>query len=298
MENCTEFSRAQFSNINCSFAIGAYERAREGDEIADYRILRALAAGHISTIYEADNAFGTRVRLREFAIPDECDRQRLLERLIEGGDWLRRIDHANICRMIDSFVHDGKFYYALEMKGGATLPELFDRAAVKSLAHRSSIALKMAELIQALHESDSGNIHGHVYPGVFRLDDNGSIYLADYGFAHNLITQSSGVFNGDISYAAPEQLGGEASQSADIYGLAASIFYLHAQKAPPPLCPSSLSAHGVNKDPRLDVLIEQCTAYSASDRPKAIADVVELLQMIESSPTEKKLAFSGRGKSQ
>ena len=160
----------------------------------------------------------------------------LLER---EASTLRNLDHANIPKYIDSFTVDsGKekvFYLVQELAPGKTLAQWVEEKHRFSEAQVFKIAQSLLESLKYLQSFSPPIIHRDIKPQNILLDENGEIYLVDFGavqdtYRHTVTGGSTVV--GTFGYMAPEQFRGAATPATDLYGLGATLIFLLARQDP------------------------------------------------------------------
>ncbi len=104
---------------------------------------------------------------------------------------------------------------------GAGPGRLEDREAAR-------IGVQAAEALAYAHAQ--GVIHRDIKPSNLLLDERGTVWVTDFGLAHDASeTQSltnTGDFLGTLRYLPPERLGGRGDARADIYGLGVTLYEL------------------------------------------------------------------------
>ena len=118
----------------------------------------------------------------------------------------------------------------------------------------------MAEALAYAHAQ--GVIHRDIKPSNLLLDDQGTVWVTDFGLAHDasdtMTLTHTGDFLGTLRYVAPERLDGRGDARADIYGLGVTLYelacgrpafaetdramLLHPALAPRPAPPTSAGA--------------------------------------------------------
>jgi len=86
------------------------------------------------------------------------------------------------------------------------------------------IGLQASEALQYAHQNDT--LHRDIKPGNLLLDNDGRIWIADFGLAKALQDDDvtcSGDVVGTMAYVAPERFRGETTKSSDIYSLGVTL---------------------------------------------------------------------------
>ncbi len=103
------------------------------------------------------------------------------------------------------------------------------RSSVGSDYYRNiaKIGLQAASALSYAHEHET--LHRDVKPGNLLLDDEGVVWMADFGLAkaieHDNVTWTGDII-GTLAYMAPERFEGHASALSDIYSLGLTLYEL------------------------------------------------------------------------
>ncbi|MFK7821881.1 MAG: serine/threonine protein kinase, partial [Planctomycetaceae bacterium] len=167
---------------------------------------------------------------------------------------LARLDHPNVVPAY-SFTQDENYAY-LVMKlvrgyglnqliageGGPAIRSLYDELT-KDWTRFASLAADVASGLAHAHEY--GLIHRDMKPGNLLLDDQGKVWIGDFGLA-KMLEGSNLSLTGDVvgtpRYMAPEQLHGSADARSDVYSLGLTLYELATGQ----------SARGAKWQPTLD----------------------------------------------
>jgi serine/threonine protein kinase/tetratricopeptide (TPR) repeat protein len=247
------------------------------ETIGPYRILGVVGSGGMGIVYRGRHAeTGEEVAVKTV-------------RLTRGGHLsglrreiraLERLRHPNVVRVLESGVHEGAPWYAMELLEGTTLRDLIRRgrvttpapvsatvvepltpdddvpdappATARELELRAALTLarRLCDPLAYIH--GEGIVHRDLKPGnVFVLTD-GRPVLVDFGLA---LESAAGVSretlaeswetSGTILYMAPEQIDGDLVDArTDLYALGCVLYELVTGR-PPFAGPSSaiLLAH-------------------------------------------------------
>lgn len=138
-----------------------------------------------------------------------------------------------VCSVYDIFADYGTAYVISEMVDGITLLELVRRNK-KPLEWDTAKALFMPLISAFSRLSKAGILHLAVSPDTLVVSRTGKMYISDFSTPN--ARQIGTFFNFDFNkgYTAPEQYikGYKLTQAADVYGLAASLFFALAGFAP------------------------------------------------------------------
>lgn len=202
-------------------------RAHIGERLGPYRVVEIVRRGGMGIVFRGERADGAfeqtvAIKLIPASIAGETART-LFER---ERQYLARLEHPNIARIIDAGVTDRDTpYYIMEYIDGANIDvDLRERSAGRReiLEH----FLQLCDAVAYCHRSMI--VHGDIKPGNIMIADK-RVRLLDFGIGQ-LLDEEMG-YDGDRSvhayspgFAAPEQVRGEpATIQSDIYSLGAVL---------------------------------------------------------------------------
>jgi eukaryotic-like serine/threonine-protein kinase len=207
---------------------------RPGDTFGPYRIVRRIAGGGMSFVYEAardDAEFQKRVAIKfvRQGIDDEAG----IERFRGERQILAQLEHPNIARLLDGgTTADGSPYLVMEFVAGVPV----DRFAVEGALSRTQhiqLFLQVCEAVQYAHSNLV--VHRDIKPANILVTADGVPKLLDFGIAKLLTGGPGGETVAALTpeYASPEQvLGRSITTATDIYSLGLLLFLLLADRLP------------------------------------------------------------------
>ena len=222
-----------------------------GLQIADYELLRHVAGGATSDVYEGRHAASGQPVAVKVLYREHCLDDAIVTRFLNEACALQELRHARILTIITwGRLLEGRPFMVLEWLPH-TLAQALARAggAVPSRV-AASLAAQMAEALAALH--DRGAIHRDLKPANVLLTREdlatAEIKLADLGLAKILRETTAaaaplGVFPistggsdrlGTWEYMAPEQWirSKSVDPKADVYALGVLLFQMIAGRLP------------------------------------------------------------------
>jgi WD40 repeat protein/tRNA A-37 threonylcarbamoyl transferase component Bud32 len=219
-------------------AIGPYDAASlttgPFPNVPGCEILSELGRGGMGVVYKARQIRLNRLCAVKILLPEKHTGAEARARFLAEAETIARLDHPNIVQIYDLGEHEGLAYFQMEyIEGGSLARRLDGTPWVPEPAARM-----VAQLARAVAEAHRLEIvHRDLKPGNVLFKDDDTPKVVDFGLAKSLETDSkltqSGVFIGTPSYAAPEQVDGQAVDKAvDMYALGA-IFYHMLTGRPP-----------------------------------------------------------------
>ena len=237
----------------------------EIEQVQDYRIVRELGRGGMGIVYEAfHQALGRRVALKVLPKRISGDK-RALGRFNREARAIAKLHHTNIVPLFEVGEDNGHSFLAMQLIAGQSLSSLIadaeslrtlapdhderkrasasesgrsqlaklsDPSISESLRERAfrwvaNIGAQTADALAYAHHRDI--IHRDVKPSNILLDDQGVVWLSDFGLAKMDDDEGltlSGDFVGTLRYIAPEHFNQQCDERADIYGLGLTLYEL------------------------------------------------------------------------
>ena len=207
----------------------------QGDLFGPYRIVRRIAAGGMSVVYEAERAdaeFFKRVAIK--LIQHGIDNAAAAERFWIERQILAQLEHPSIVRLLDGGTHDGLPYLVMEYVEGVSIDE-FARSHQLSRAERLRLFLHVCDAVQYAHRNLV--VHRDLKPNNILVMADGMPKLVDFGIAKLLSADpraaAATIHALTPEYASPEQVAGRAAgTSTDVYSLGVLLFVLLADRLP------------------------------------------------------------------
>jgi serine/threonine protein kinase len=183
-----------------------------------YRVGALLGSGAMAQVYRAyDLKLERPVAIKRFtSTANSIDRRRFEDeaRLLAG------LSHPGLVTIYDAGRHENSQYLVMRLVDG---PSLHVALAKQQPTVDEVLALADRLLSTLAHVHAHGIVHRDIKPSNILVDLDGDVYLADFGLARLVDTDSitrSGEIVGTAAYLAPEQVRGEkATPAADVYAL-------------------------------------------------------------------------------
>ena len=229
-----------------------------------YMLVRRLGAGGMAEIWLAsDSQTNTRVALKFLAAgytENEAYRD-LLHREWRIGSNLM---HAHIMRVFEFHDDSDGAFYTLQFLSDVDLSVLCGKAPEYALPPLGLIA----DALRYAHAK--GVVHRDIKASNILLDGRGAPYLVDFGVAA-IPSEDGNVGGGTEINASPQQMAGDAPQSADdIYALGVLLHELLTNSPPPGGASLNLTLPDGNAAPAsINALINDMLAADAAARPSA-----------------------------
>jgi len=213
-----------------------------------YQICMELASGGMGTVYLAlyrgVDGFERVVALKRMH-PELAQEAHFVEMFFDEAQALARVQHPNVCALLDLGTLDDSYFLAMDYLEGEPLSSVYSALATSPAMQGGDrlpyliarIFARLGDGLQAVHQTcdERGDllnlVHCDISPhNLFVLYD-GTVRLMDFGAARAkrgmLHQEKPGVARGKLPYMAPEQLdGGDPDPRFDIWSIGVSMWEL------------------------------------------------------------------------
>ncbi|MDD7218966.1 MAG: serine/threonine-protein kinase [Clostridia bacterium] len=178
-----------------------------------YCILEQIGKGGSGTVYLAkDMNLGVLRAVKE--IPSDCRKE---------ADMMLKLSHPSLPGVAD-YVEDGeKCYIIMEYIKGKSLGQYLKEGKIFSISDIIRIGTETADILVYLHSRKPPVYYGDLKPDNLIMNEDGRIYLVDFGSSVRGYGKGSRICTGTKGFAAPEQFKGFISESSDQYNLGKTL---------------------------------------------------------------------------
>lgn len=213
--------------------------AEAAEAVGDrYRIESIAGQGGMGRVFAArDTRLGRRVAIKLLTVldpnPGEDPGLRAHDRLVAEARAMARLNHPNLCRVIEVSLVGRTPYLVMDWVEGVELTRFCKDLDTR---HRVTILLRVLDAVAEMHQA--GLVHGDLKPSNVLVDRHEKPTIVDFGLAR-AETDSSWTDvprGGTPGYSAPELLTShdEIDASADVFSLGVMLYELLAGRAPFP----------------------------------------------------------------
>jgi serine/threonine-protein kinase len=200
-----------------------------------YEVDREVARGGAARVFAGRGPGGRPVAVK--ILHPELAVSVTAERFLREVQFLRRIDHPHIGKVLDSGESDFLLYFVMDWIEGPTLRQHVEQVRRASLSDAHRIARDLLDALGYAH--DLGIMHRDVKPENVVLAANGAVLL-DFGIAKAIAESGaarltrSGFTVGTSAYMSPEQVAGaqDIDHRTDLYSLGCVLFEALAGRPP------------------------------------------------------------------
>ncbi len=272
-------------------------------EIPGYEILSRLGEGGMSTVY-----LGIQKKLnRKIAIkilePSLLKKKKIEERFLKEAQIAANLHHSNIIQVFDTGKIDDYYYTIMEYLE-ESLEDRMRQYPGRQMPPKMALKI-IKEIMGALDYAHwQGVFHRDIKPANIMFRQDSTTVLMDFGISllFDVQDQSSrmtreGITMGTVQYMSPEQCLSkrDIDGRSDIYSLGVVLYEMLTGKKPYEGDSQLNIAFKHTKEPiprlpgelnRYQPLIDGMMAKNRDDRISSGAQFMELLEKIESSPTD------------
>ena len=232
-----------------------------------YRLEKILGQGGFGITYKAimketvSGSLGNMkvdvpVAIKEFFMKDACEREEgtgkitvpsqgsraLVElyrkKFVKEAKNLAQMNHPHIVKVVDVFEENDTVYYVMQYLSGGSLSDYVKQHGALDEAIAIKYIQQIGSALEYMHQKHI--CHYDVKPSNILLDAKGGAMLIDFGISkgytedgHQTSSTPVGISAGYAPLEQYQQSLQDFSPATDVYGLAATLFYLLTGKNPP-----------------------------------------------------------------
>ncbi len=280
--------------------------------LGQYRLLRLLGTGGMSTVYVAEHRLSHHRRAIKVLPRQRVDDKSYLDRFYREGRAAASLNHPNIVRIYDLANEDDNHYMVMEYVEGTDLQELVRRDGPLPV----DTALEFIRLAATglKHAHDRKIVHRDVKPSNLIAVTGGGLKVLDLGLAlmnegaESLTILHNDRVMGTADYLSPEQAinSHEVDHRADIYSLGCTLFFLLTGQPPFPdgSIAQRIAMHQSQEPPLVSGLRPDCPdtvaqlvhvmiRKSREDRIQTCLELIAEIRAIQAELTGEGVKFSG-----
>lgn len=211
-----------------------FNKKYKGFTLKNYKLLRPLGSGGMSTVYLAEHTLMNRRRAIKVLPKSRNNDSSYLARFRLEAQATASLDHPNIVRAYDIDNESDNHFLVMEYVQGKDLQSIVKDGGPLDYDLAAEYIAQAAEGLQHAHES--GLIHRDIKPANLLVDQSNVVKILDLGLAlfssdddkaSLTIAHNENVL-GTADYLSPEQAlnSHKVDLRADIYSLGCTLYYL------------------------------------------------------------------------
>lgn len=263
-----------------------------------YRIARQIGRGGMGRVYLAEDLrLNGKARALKLTMPQPEERRIFLPE----AQLLCGLEHRHLPAIVDYYPPDehGVACIVMAYIGGPSLLEMFERARRKlPFAVVLRYVVQLCDVLVYLHDQQPAIVFRDLKPSNVIIDRHDNAVLVDFGIARQFRAGAPAdtMQLGTPGFAAPEQLGGEQSDTrTDLYGLGALAYYLLSEgRFAGSHSGSMRKALQPDVPPAFAAILERLLSCAPSHRPASARLLREELAVLPPAMAEPALALPMR----
>jgi serine/threonine protein kinase/formylglycine-generating enzyme required for sulfatase activity len=205
------------------------------EQIGDYEIVSSLGKGGFGSVYKARAANGNLVALKVLN-PQVLDNQKVVKKFFHEAMILAKLDHPNICRLIEFFPDGQNYAIVMEYVEGTELKELMQQQPNNLLPFDQAFRIAKQSLSAFQYAHENGILHRDIKPANIMIDKQGNSKIMDFGIAKvaGAATHDTAASMLSIHYTPPERFDPSKTVDtrSDVYALGLVFYEMFAGKRP------------------------------------------------------------------
>ena len=205
-----------------------------GEKLGDYEVIGTLGKGGFGSVYRAKDGKGDLVAIKVLN-PQALDNDRVVKKFFHEAMILSKLDHPNICKLLDFFPDGTNYAIVMEFVKGEELKSMLKRyngPLPFDLAYK--LSTQATDAFQYAHEN--GILHRDIKPANMVITQEGIVKIMDFGIAKMSSTASHDTAASMLSvhYVPPERFdkSREIDVRSDIYSLGLVFYEIFAGRRP------------------------------------------------------------------
>ena len=209
-----------------------------GKVVEGFKIIKFLGSGKFSVVYQAERQADSKlVALKIIKIYDIKDKS-LVEKCLQEVNLLKRVNHPNIIKYLDSFIFQNELYIAVEWADKGDVKRLIKKFKQEGDEMEESKVIEYTREIAAglNHMHEQRVIHRDLKPANILITSDGIFKLGDLGLGRIMNTETIKTFSkvGTPLYMAPEVINNSNGYDfkCDNWSLGCVIYELITLRSP------------------------------------------------------------------
>jgi tRNA A-37 threonylcarbamoyl transferase component Bud32 len=212
------------------------ESLQPGQMLGPYQIINKVGQGGMATVYKAyQPSMDRNVAIK--VLPGQlAESKEFVTRFQQEARIIARLEHPHILPVFDYGEDNGITYFVMRYLDAGTLKDKMESHRPLPLDVVDHLYTQLADALGYAHAR--GIVHRDLKPANALVDQDGNIFLTDFGIAKLLasasprLTQTDAIM-GTPAYISPEQAqAGPVDQRSDIYSLGIILYEMVTGRVP------------------------------------------------------------------
>jgi tRNA A-37 threonylcarbamoyl transferase component Bud32 len=264
-----------------------------GQTLGQYRLVEQIGKGGMATVYKAYQESMNRYVAIKILPHQFMHDETFLARFEREAQVIAQLEHRSILPVHDFGEQDGIPYIVMRYVDGGTVHDKIEQAGSLGLEQTTRIIRQVADALDFAHQR--GIIHRDLKPRNILIDQQGDVYLSDFGIAKMLesaATLTGTGIMGTPAYIAPELAQGmKADKRVDVYALGVVTYemlcgrvpyeadtpmgaiFKHVNEPVPSLCKAKADIPEV-----VDVVVQKALAKDPDERFQTAGELARALE--------------------
>ncbi|MBN8618745.1 MAG: protein kinase [Anaerolineae bacterium] len=206
-----------------------------GQSIKGYELHELIGSGGFGAVYRAYQASVDREVAVKIILPQHANDPDFIRRFDSEAQLIARLENLHIVPLYDYWREPGMAFLVMRLLRGGSLQESLEKRGSWAISDASRLIGQVASALSIAHRSNI--IHRDIKPANILLDEENNAYLADFGIAKKLTTDSQMPSEedryGSPAFISPEQVvGSPVSPQSDIYSLGMVLYVMLTGNTP------------------------------------------------------------------
>lgn len=248
-----------------------------------YKILKDIGRGGICNVYLAlDEKTKKQRAVKEICKKEICNVKQVMNGINEETNFLRKLDHPNLPKIIDVIDTDESFIIIMEYIEGVTLDSIINEYGAQSVEEVVEWGKQICDALKYLHSFNPPVLYIDLKPSNVMLKPDGNIALVNHGLFREYQKKdvTDTLIFGTRGYAPPEAYFGKYDLRSDIYVLGATLYHLVTGHSPaePPYEIYPIRHWNPQLSAVLEAIIKKCTQLNPNDRYQSCDELLFSLE--------------------
>lgn len=267
--------------------------------IGKFEVLGVSGSGGMGTVFRARDPDLNRIVAIKVLRPSRAEDEKIVARFRHEASAIAAIDHPHVLPIYEiGEIEEGCFLVMRFVEGETLDQRLENHPEGLPVPEAIRISIAISRALEAAHAK--GIIHRDVNPSNVMLDEEGHVWLMDFGLAESIVTPNQDPdrrIAGTPQFMAPEQVepGARIDTRTDLFGLGATLHSLLSGQAPH-ACEDLVQILWETRHepvpeidrpglpPELRKLVQRLLEKDPTDRPASATEVIRQLRRIEKPP--------------